>query len=146
MDFLNENVRKITICARSRRWWNEEIREERKKVGKAKRKLRRWRKENGGESQREDRDEGPGERREETAEERVGEGEALKEKVREASKDLRNAIRRAKRRSWEEFLHKADGNKVWSVMTYTKPQRSAAVPTISHKGATADTHERRPRC
>ena len=46
-----------------------------------------------------------------------------------------------KRRTWEEFLHKADGNNVWSVMTYTKPQRGTAVPTISHEGATANTLE-----
>ena len=67
----------------------------------------------------------------------------MREEVRETSKELRNAIRRAKRRTWEDLLHKADGNNVWSVMTYTKPQRSTAVPTISHRGATADTHEKK---
>ena len=57
----------------------------------------------------------------------------------EAGKAPRNEIRKAKRRTWEEFLHKADGNNIWSVMTYTKPQRGSEVPTISHNGVTANT-------
>ena len=117
--FLDANVRKITICARSKRWWNKEIKGKRKELGKAKRRLRRCR--------REGLDSG-GRREEEEA-------------VREAGRALRNEIRKAKRKTWEEFLHKADGNNVWSVITYTKPQRGTSVPTITHNGATASTLE-----
>lgn len=47
VELLNENVRKVTICARSKRWWNSEIENKRKELGRAKRKRRRWRRENG---------------------------------------------------------------------------------------------------
>lgn len=116
VSFLDENVRKITICARSKRWWNKEIEGKRKELGKAKRRLRRQRRKGSKEGLREE-----------------------EEAVREAGRALRNEIRRAKRRMWEEFLHKADGNNVWSIMTYTKPQRGTTVPTISHNGITATT-------
>ena len=99
VDFLDENVRKVTICARSKRWWNKEIVEKRKLLGRAKRRLRRCRKEG----------------LEFELEEREG-------AVKWAEKALRNEIRKAKRRTWEDFLHRADGNNVWSIMTYTKPQ------------------------
>ena len=65
----------------------------------------------------------------------------IEEEVKKAGRALRNEIRRVKRKTWEEFLHKADGNNVWSVMTYTRPQRGTSVPTISHEGNTADTNE-----
>ena len=32
--FLNVHVRKIMICARSKRWWNEEIRGKRQQLGR----------------------------------------------------------------------------------------------------------------
>ena len=35
IQLLNKETKKITICARSKRWWNEEIRTCRKEVGKA---------------------------------------------------------------------------------------------------------------
>ena len=38
---LNKETKKITICARSKRWWNEDIRMCRKKVGEAERKRKR---------------------------------------------------------------------------------------------------------
>ena len=38
-------------------------------------------------------------------------------------------------------MHKADGNNVWSIMTYMKPQRGTTIPTIDHDGVTADTLE-----
>ena len=75
---------------------------------------------------------------------KVNKGEGRREEeleeqaVKEAGKALGNEIRNAKRRTWEEFLHKADGNNIWSVMTYTKSQRGSVVPTISHNGVTAN--------
>ena len=46
---LNKETKRITICARSKRWWNEEIRTSRKAVGRAERKRKRgeegWRQE-----------------------------------------------------------------------------------------------------
>ena len=35
---LNQSTKRITICARSKRWWNEEFRANRRKVAKAERK------------------------------------------------------------------------------------------------------------
>ena len=106
-------------CARSKRWWNKEIGEKRKLLGRAKRRLRRcWRE--GLELELEEEEEGA---------------------VKRAGKALRNGVGGAKRRTWEDFLHRADGNNVWSVMTYTRPQRGTAVSTISHEGATTSTLE-----
>ena len=38
---LNEHSKVITICARSKRWWNEDIKTRRKNLGRAIRKRRR---------------------------------------------------------------------------------------------------------
>ena len=37
-------------------------------------------------------------------------------------------------------MDRAEGDDVWAVTRYTKPQRSTAVPTIGHRGVTADSH------
>ena len=58
--------------------------------------------------------------------------------VQEARKALRRSIRRARRECWERFLETADGDDIWAVLRYTKPQRSAAVPAISHQGVVAE--------
>ena len=49
IQLLNRETKKITVCARSKRWWNEEIRTYRRKVGAAERKRKKiregWRQE-----------------------------------------------------------------------------------------------------
>jgi hypothetical protein len=40
IEILNKHAKKITLCARSKRWWNEEIAQRRRELGRAK---RRWR-------------------------------------------------------------------------------------------------------
>ena len=35
---------------------------------------------------------------------------------------------------WEKFLEEANGDDIWAIPCYTKPQRVTAVPTISHQG------------
>ena len=53
-----------------------------------------------------------------------------KETVEEAKKALKKVIKRARKECWDDFLNRAKGEDVWAVTRYTKPQRSAAVPTI----------------
>jgi hypothetical protein len=68
-------------------------------------------------------------------------GRATAKEVREARRALREDIRQAKRTTWEEFLHAASGNNVWSVMRYTRPMRETTVPTIRDAaGRVAETH------
>ena len=45
IDILNQHCKVATICARSKRWWNDEIREKRKTLGRT---TRRWKREGGG--------------------------------------------------------------------------------------------------
>lgn len=108
MEVLNEHVRRITIYARSKRWWYEDIRDRHRVLGRAKRRGTR--------------------------------GE-----VRIARRELRRTIRKARRECWEDFLNRAYGEDIWAVTRYTKPQRSAAVPTIRHQGMVADCHEDKAR-
>ena len=114
IQLLNKETKRITICARSKRWWNEEIRACRKVVGRAERKRKR-------------REEG------------------WRQTLREAKRDLQNAIRKAKRKTWTEFLEAAAGKEVWTVLRYIGPPRSNCVPTISHKGVRADSLEDKAR-
>ena len=107
---LNKETKKITICARSKRWWNEDIRMCRKKVGRAERKRKR-------------REEG------------------WRQALRIVKRYLKEAIRKAKRKTWTEFLEAAAGKEVWSVLRYVGPPRSNCVPTISHIGKRADSLE-----
>ena len=67
------------------------------------------------------------------------------ETVRSAQRELQRVIRKAKRECWEEYLNRAEGEDVWAVSRYRKPQRSAAVPTIRHRGVTAERHEEKAR-
>ena len=61
--------------------------------------------------------------------------------LRMAKRDLQDAISKAKRKTWTDFLEAAAGKEVWSVLRYIGPPRSNCVPTISHKGNIADTLE-----
>ena len=107
---LDQEVRRVCICATSKRWWCEEIREKRRALARAERKRKR------------------------------GEPD-WRPTLRRAKEDLREAIRTAKRNKWTEFLEKATGDDVWAVMRYTRPPRSSIVPTITHEGITANSHE-----
>ena len=40
VDILNENMKVITICARSKRWWNDDIKAKRQNLGRATRRRR----------------------------------------------------------------------------------------------------------
>ena len=107
---LNKETVKITICARSKRWWNEDIKACRRKVGAAERKRKQKK-------------------------------DGWRQTLRMAKRDLQDAIRKAKRKTWTEFLESAAGKEVWSVLRYIGPPRSNCVPTISHKGNRADSLE-----
>ena len=48
IDVLNSHTKVVTICARSKRWWSDEIREKRRTLGRATRKRRAGR---GGEAE-----------------------------------------------------------------------------------------------
>ena len=61
--------------------------------------------------------------------------------VKVAKKELRREIRKARRECWERILGEANGKDVWAIGRYVGPGRSSIVPTITHRGATADTHE-----
>lgn len=103
---LDRYVREIAICARSKRWWNEDIKVKRHQLGRVSRFKRA--------------------------------GQASREAVWKAKKALRRSLQRARRECWEKFLETAEGDDIWAVPRYTKPQRSAAVPTISHCGVVAE--------
>ena len=103
---LDDHVRRITICARSKRWWNDDIVSKRHQLSR----VLRFRKT----------------------------GRASQAAVKEAKKALRRSIRRSRRACWEKFLEEANGDDIWAIPRYTKPQKATAVPTISHQGAVAE--------
>ena len=109
IEVLNTHTKVVTICARSKRWWNDEIREKRRALGRAVRRKRAGR---GGDAE-----------------------------VRVAKKEMRREIRKARRECWESFLSEANGEDVWAISRYVGPGRTSTVPTITHRGVTADTHE-----
>ena len=45
----------------------------------------------------------------------------------------------------EKYLNDTGGQDVWAVARHTHPPRSTTVPTITHQGAMADTHEKKVR-
>ena len=110
--FLDANVKRITICSRSKQWWSEEIQDKRKQLRCILRRKRTSR--------------------------------ASQAAAKEARKSLRS-IRRAMRLCWEEFLNKAYEEDMWKTSGYISPREAAAVPTITHQGETAATHEEKAR-
>jgi hypothetical protein len=78
---LNQKARRVRICARSKRWWNETIEAKRKAVGRAK----RTRYQNGG-----------------------------ADRLRAVRKDLKTEIRKAKRKTWQDFLTNAKRDERWN--------------------------------
>ena len=79
---LNEHARHRRWCSRSKRWWNDELRDLRATLGRAKRR-RNW------------------------------------GRIRSARRELRSAIRKAKKDCWNTFLQGAEGNDVWTATRYT---------------------------
>jgi len=97
-------IRGATVGMRSKRWWNDEIAELRKELGKARRADRY---------------------------QRTG----------AARRDLRRAIRTAKKAFWNNFLENASSEDAWTAARYTNPRPDdSARPLISGERI-AVTHE-----
>ena len=92
-----KNVRQTTICARSKRWWNEDLKDKRQQLGRT----FRWK--------------------------RGGTATASQAAVKEGKKALRTSIRSARRECWEEYPNRADGDDIWAITRYVNPQRSAGM-------------------
>ena len=85
---LDQHACKKRWCSRSKRWWNPELQELRKILGKGRRKKR----------------------------------VAGISRVQEARRNLRRAIRKAKKECWNRFLQAAEGRELWTATGYTKPR------------------------
>jgi len=83
---LNSHARRKRWCSRSKPWWNEDLAELWKELGRE----RRW---------------------------PAGIGRA-----RDARRNLRRAIRKAKKECWNRFLQEAKGGEVWVAASYTAPR------------------------
>ena len=106
---LNEHARQRRWCTRSKRWWNDGLRDLRATLGRAKR-TRNW------------------------------------ARIRSARRELRRAIRRAKRDCWNKFLQDADGNDVWTATRYTSVRiDKAGQVLVDEDGLQAETLEERQR-
>lgn len=94
------------VVAHSKAWWNDEIRDARKRLGQVKRTR-------------------------------------MVEDWKIAKRELKSKIRQAKRKSWETWLEKADGPKVWEVLRgLSKPSKSLQMgPLIDENGTTSQTDQ-----
>jgi len=62
-------------------------------------------------------------------------------RVKAARRELRRAIRQAKRDCWNRFLQEADGNKVWTVAGYTIPRIDKMGQALTREdGTVAEGH------
>jgi len=106
---LNEHARHRRWCSRSRRWWNDELRDLRVTLGRAKR-TRNW------------------------------------ARIESARRELRRAIRKAKKDCWNRFLQDAEGNNVWTATRYTSVRiDKAGQVLVDEDGFQAETQEDRRR-
>lgn len=96
---LNEFARGVRLCSHTKRWWSEDIKEARKRVGKARRVWKKHRKEE----------------------------DYAKYKRRN---ELVDAIRKARREHWTNFLQDASRDNLWTAIRYTKPGRSGLITDI----------------
>ena len=85
---LDKFAKKKRSCARSKRWWTEDLGKLRKELGRAR---RNWR-------------------------------VADMSRVQAARRELRRAIRKAKRDCWNGFLQEAKGSDIWIATAYTTPR------------------------
>src|SRR5258706_193978 len=61
--------------------------------------------------------------------------------VREARRNLRRAIRRAKKACWNEFLENASGDDIWKAARYTAPRPDDSQRPLVNGTTTAITRE-----
>jgi len=99
------------VCMRSKRWWNDEIAELGKELGKARRTDRYH---------------------------RTGTTKA-------ARRELRRAIRTAKKTCWNSFLENASGEDVWTAVRYTHPKPDDNARPLIGRGDTAITRDDKER-
>ena len=97
---LNRFVERLRICARTKRWWSPEIRIARKRVGKARKKWQRTR------------------------------NSADYQEYRMVRNSFSQQIREAKKECWSNFLGRATGDDLWTVIRYTRGRRTNVIPTL----------------
>jgi hypothetical protein len=97
IQILDKKARRLRLCARSKRWWNEIIEAKRKALSRAKRRQY----EEGG-----------------------------LERFRNAQKEMKNEIRKSKRKMWQNFLMNAQCDDVWKALEFTKPTMNIALPVL----------------
>jgi hypothetical protein len=111
-DVLTLHAKPKRVCARSRRWWTAEISEKRRILGSLKRMRRNNR------------------------------ASVTAQEIKEARRELRRIIRKAKRDCWQAFLQDAQGEQVWQALRYTNPRTDAATGALRDEdGNTATTIE-----
>jgi len=104
---LDQHACQKRWCSRSKRWWNPELRNLRKALGKAR---RGWR-------------------------------VAGISRVQAARRELRRAIRKAKRDCWNRFLREGKGDDVWTAAGYTEPRISrTGQALVLEDGSVAEGH------
>ncbi|TGZ81247.1 hypothetical protein EX30DRAFT_270940 [Ascodesmis nigricans] len=122
-EVMNSHARKLSITARSKRWWKPEISETRKKLSQAKKHLRQLR--SAGE--------------ESTIQEAT-------ETVKENQRALHRQIRRSKRETWHNFLQSASNKEVWMATRYTKDHTPSTISGLRDtRGDIATTLEQKDK-
>jgi len=102
---LNKFAKQKRSCARSKRWWTEDLGKLRKEMGRAR---RNWR-------------------------------VAGMSRVQAARRELRRAIRKAKRDCWNKFLQEAKGTDIWTAAAYTSPRiDKAGQALVAEDGSVAE--------
>ena len=111
IEALDKHARKVRVCARSKRWWNDDIVKERREAARARKEWQRARTEEAWEDYRGRRN------------------------------SLVTAIRKARKEHWEAFLGAAHGEDLWTVIRYTRGRgHGGSLPVLSGPdGATAET-------
>ena len=114
---LDEHAKKVRICARSKRWWNEDIAKERREAARARKEWQQAR------------------------------TEEAWENYKGCRNSLVAAIRRARKEHWEAFLGESSGEDLWTVIRYTRGRRSGGIlPALSGPdGTTAETSTQKAR-
>ena len=97
---LNLFAEKLRICLRTKRWWSPEIREARKRVGRARKRWQRMRDKDNYQLYRTERN-------------------AFCQQIREV-----------KRECWSNFLGSATGGDLWTVIRYTRGRRTITLSTL----------------
>jgi hypothetical protein len=101
-DAIQVSVPIARPCNKSKRWWTEELTEQRHQLAKA---FRHWKKAKSPSSE-------------------------LAYKTTRTS--YFSLIKETKRTHWHAYLEKLEGNDIWAAMRYTKPPRQFKTPTLQH--------------